>query len=223
MYRRIMSKYVVNATRHLEEMSEDYQRKQEEIERQLLEAEEKAKNIITEATKNAENIKSQIIKEAEEEKNKIILQARQKADDIINQAEQSRQLLLAEIEDRISKEAVNKACELIQNTLPEQFRQDIHLSWVEELISSGFWDLKNLHIPEKIDEIKIVTPFKLTETIRNKLVKKMKEIINMDFAIKEEIDETVVLGIIINFGNLVIDGSLKNKILKAAKNISKKI
>ncbi|MCM8830823.1 MAG: F0F1 ATP synthase subunit delta [Candidatus Omnitrophica bacterium] len=223
MYRRIMSQYVINATRHLEEMSQDYQKKQEEIDRKLLEAEEKAKNIITEATKQAENIKSQIIKEAEDEKNKMLLEARQKAEDIIKQAEQSRQLLLAEIENRISKEAINKACELIQDVLPEQVREDIHLSWVEELISVGFGDLKNLHIPEKIDEVKIITPFKLTENIRNSLIEKIKEIIHMDFIVKEEIDEKVVLGIIINFGNLVIDGSLKNKILKEAKNISKKI
>lgn len=217
MLRRIMTKNVTDATRHLEELNQDYAKKEEELNRQLQEAQQKSQNILKEAQGEAEKLKTQTIKEAEGERDKILEQARTQSDTVIQQAEKSRQVLIAELEERIKTEAVNKACELMQVTLPEQFKQDVHLHWVEELLENGFSQLEHLRLPQGIREIKITSAFPLTEGQRKNLSKKLKNVLGDEMVLKEEVEPKVVAGLIITIGSLVLDGSLKNKIKEHAK------
>ena len=215
--RRIMTKNVTDATRHLEELNHDYTKKEQEINRQLQEAQKKSQNILKEAQEEAEKLKAQIIKESESERDKILNQARAQSDTVIQQAEKSRQALISELEERIEREAVNKACELMQATLPEQFKQDAHLHWVEELLENGFSQLEHLQFPQGIQEIKITSAFPLTEGQRKNLSKKLKNVLGYEVVLKEEVEPKVVAGLIITIGSLVLDGSLKNKIQEKTK------
>jgi F0F1-type ATP synthase delta subunit len=217
MMRNIMNQNVIAATRHLDELSQDYLKKEEEVNRRLDETKQKCQEMLGVAQQEAEKLREETRKEIEEEKEKVLNQARTQGESVVQQAEKSRQLLLAEINDRIDKEAINKACELIQNTLPERFKQDVHGHWVEELIKEGFGHLKNLRIPEDIQEVKISSAFVLAEEERKTLHKKIKEALGRDCGFKEEVDPRVVAGLVITIGSLVLDGSLKNKIQEQAK------
>jgi len=217
MLRRIMTKNVTDATRHLEELNQDYTKKEQEVNRQLQEAQQKSQNILKEAQGEAVKLRAQIIKEAESERDKILEQARTQSDTIIQQADKSRQALISELEERIEKEAINKACELMQATLPEQFKQDVHLYWVKELLENGFSQLEHLPLPQGIQEIKLTSAFPLTEEQRKNLSKKIKDVLGYETVLKEETEPKVVAGLIITIGSLVLDGSLKNKIKERAK------
>jgi len=217
MLRRMLTKNVTDATRHLEELNQDYTKKEQEVNRQLEDARVKSQNILKEAQEEAEKLKAQIIKESKSERDKILNQARAQNDTIIQQAEKSRQALISELEERIERESVNKACELMQLTLPEQFKQDVHLHWVEELLENGFSKLEHLQLPEDIQEIKITAAFPLTEEQRKDLSKKLKDVLGYETILKEEIEPKVIAGLIITIGSLVLDGSLKNKIQEKTK------
>jgi F0F1-type ATP synthase membrane subunit b/b' len=219
MLRRIMTKNVTDATRHLEELNQDYTNKEQEVNRQLQEAQQKSQNILKEAQGEAVKLRAQIIKEAESERDKILEQARTQSDTIIQQADKSRQALISELEERIEKEAINKACELMQATLPEQFKQDVHLYWVKELLENGFSQLEHLPLPQGIQEIKLTSAFPLTEEQRKNLSKKIKDVLGYETVLKEETEPKVVAGLIITIGSLVLDGSLKNKIKERAKSV----
>jgi F0F1-type ATP synthase delta subunit len=212
IFRRIMTQNVVMATRHLDELSHDFNLKEEDLNRQLQEAKLKTQELIARAQEEAEKLKMEIIKGAEEERDKIIKNSRTHAEEIIQQADKSRQLLLSELDDRIAKEATNKAFELIQNTLPENLKKTVHTHWVEDLIENGFSKLERLHIPEGMKEAKVTSAFNLTDDERKKLSKKIKDSLGEGITLKEEIDPKVVAGIVISIGSLVLDGSLKNKI-----------
>ncbi|MDD4938737.1 MAG: F0F1 ATP synthase subunit delta [Candidatus Omnitrophica bacterium] len=214
--RRVMVKNLSSATRHLDELSQDYTQKEEEINVRLEEAKKKAEQQLKEARDEAERLKAQIIKDAEEQRDRLVKQARGQSDEIVKQADRSRQLLLAEINERIAKEAVDKACELIQDTLPEQFKLDAHTHWVEELIQSGFGQLSDLRIPEDARQAMVTSAFPLKEEQRKEIFKKLKKI-SGSLEIKEETDPKVVAGLIITIGSLVLDGSLKNKIKEKAQ------
>jgi len=217
MFRKIMTKNVISATRHLEELSQEYAKKEREIIQQREETKQKAQEIISKAQEEAERLKKQIVKDTEDEREKILAQAHSRNEEIIQQAEKSRQQLLEEINERIEKEAVNRACELIQYTLPDEFKQDVHAQWVKELIESGFTQLQRLRIPADIKEAKIISAFSLNEEQRKVLHKKLTEILGRNITLKEEIDQKLITGLIISIGSLVLDGSLKNKIREKAK------
>lgn len=219
MLKRMFVRNVVSATKHLDELNQDYVKKEEEASRQLEEAKQKAQEIVSKATDEAENLKGRIIKESNDEGDAIVKEARAKSDDIIQQADKTRQRLLSEVDERVAKEAIDRACELIQHALPEQLKQDAHSQGVEELIASGFTKLERLRIPPDIREIKIISAFKLNETQRKSLSKKLKDALGHEAVLKEEVDPAMVAGIVINIGSLVLDGSLKNKIQEQAKNV----
>jgi len=218
-FRRIMNKNVVLATKHLDDLNQEYTQKEKEVNRQLEEAKQKAAAMVLQAQNEAEKAKAEIIQAAESEREKIIADARAQGNELMQQADKSRQLLLAEIHERIEKEAINTACELIQNTLPEHFKQDVHVHWVEELITNGFSKLEHLRLPTDIKEIKITSAFALHDDVHKTLVKKLKDILGYEVALKEEVDSKLVAGLCITLGSLVLDGTLRNKILAQAKKV----
>ncbi|MDP2943355.1 MAG: F0F1 ATP synthase subunit delta [Candidatus Omnitrophota bacterium] len=215
--KRILTKNVVTATRHLEEMNVDFVKKDEEIKKRLEEVNKKSQDILTKAEEDARRASAQTIKEAESQKEEIIKQARKQNEDIIQQAERSRQLLISEINDRIARESTGKACELIQSILPEKFALDVHMHWVDELIDAGFGQLERLNIPKEVTDARIVTAFPLTEEQRKKLHKLLKNILDKDIKLNEEVDKRIVAGVSIIIGSLVLDGTLQNKMMEKVK------
>lgn len=219
IFRNIMNKNVVSATKHLESLSQDFSEKEKEVDKRIEYSKQKAQEIILKAQEEAEQIRKENVSAIEQERDKILKQARDQGEGIIQQADKSRELLLSEIDDRITKQSVIKACELIQYALPEQFKKDVHSLWVEELIGAGFNKLENLRIPQDIREIKVVSAFPLTEQQRLILLEKLKPVLGADIKLKEENDSKLVAGLSIAIGGLVLDGSFKNKIQEGAKNI----
>jgi F-type H+-transporting ATPase subunit b len=215
--RKIILQNVTSATRHLEELNKDYQEKQRQIEERLKETEQKAQQIINQAKEEAEKLKAQIIQETEQQRDQMINEARQQSKEIIEQAERSRHALISEIEQRIEREAIDKAADLIKDVLPPDFKLSVHNLWIEELMDEGFSGIDRLNIPEDINEVEVISAFALSDTQKKDISKKLKEILKRDIQIKEKIDPEVVAGIIINLGSLVLDGSLKFKIKDTAK------
>lgn len=218
-FKRILSQNVTSATKHLEELNQDYARKDNEVTKRLGEAQQKSEDMLVKARQEADSEKEKIIKEAWAQRDKILNHARNQSDEIIQQAENSRRLLISELEERISKETINKACELIQHTLPEQFKKDVHLHWTEELIEDSFNQLDKLQIPEDINEVKITSAFPLSDEQRKRLSKRLKQLLSRDVKYNEETDSKIVAGLIVSIGSLVLDGSLKNRIQEQARSI----
>ncbi|MFH1867394.1 MAG: F0F1 ATP synthase subunit delta [Candidatus Omnitrophota bacterium] len=219
VFRRILTQNVTLATRHLDVMNEDFSRKEQEITRQLGESKKKSEDIIIKAKDEAEKLKAQIIKEAEGKRDVILQEAQTKGTEIIEQAEKSRQLLISEMEERIEKESINKACGLAHLILPDEFKKSMHLKCIQEITESGFQDIERLHIPSDIKEVKITTAFSLNEKQLDSIAKKLKKLIPGDIKINEEVDPKIAAGLIISMGSLVLDGSLKSKIKEESKNI----
>ncbi len=217
VFSKIMTQKVSLSTKHFDEMSQDYDEKARRIDEQLQEANLKAQEIVSGAQNEAEKIKSDTIKQTEEEKDKIIRAARTQAEEIIQQADKSRNQLLSEIEERIAKEAINRACDLCHDTLPEEFRKLVHDQWVEDLIENGFSRAERLRLPEGTVGVKIVSAFTLGDEQRKKISKKLKDTFGHEITIEEQIDPKIVAGLVINVGSLVLDGSLKNKIKEKAR------
>lgn len=219
IFRNIMQKNVVLATKHLDELNQDYTQREDELNRKTNELNQKAQEIIAKAEAEAQGLRVQIIKEAERERDTIISGARTQGSELIQQAEKSRQALIAELEERIAKEAIKRACELIQLTLPDEFKRDVHCRWVEELMSREAAKIERLKVPSDIKEIRLSTAFSLSEQQRKKISERLKELLHRDVMLKEEVDAQLVAGLIITIGSLVLDGSLRNRVEEKAKTI----
>ena len=215
--KRVLTKNIVSATGHLDELNQDYLKKEEDLKRRIEEAAQKSDEMIRKAEEEAGTIRKKSAEAARAESENMILQARAKGDEIMKQAEKSRQTLLEEMGQRITVGAIDKATELIQNTLPQKLREDAHAEWVADLMEEGLAQLKNARLEQDVREIKVVSAFPLGDELYKALSKKLRSILGTDLPIKEEVDPQIVAGMVIHIGSLVLDGSLKNKIQEKAR------
>jgi len=211
-FRKIMNRNVVSATTHLEQLTAEYTKKEEQIKKQLDETESQRQEIIANAKRDAQKQREDILKQVQEQRDKILNEAQAKAEEIIKQADRTRQALIADINQKIDQKALERAAELVQQVLPENIREEVHHRWLEELISSSFQQLDRLQIPDGEIEAKVVSAFELNSKQREALKAKIKEKLGRKIDLKEEIDSNVIIGLIVNIGSLVLDGSLRFKV-----------
>ncbi len=120
--RRMITQNVISATKHLEDISIDYESKEQTLNKQLAEADKKSQDIVAKAENDAARLKELTANEIEAKKKSILKDAKEKADEIMQQAERSRKKLISELDERIKKEANNRACELVYASIPEEFK-----------------------------------------------------------------------------------------------------
>ena len=218
--RKVLNQNVILATKHLDELNQDYSKKEQDIQKRLEDLKQKTHEILSKAQGEAQKTKETTIKQAETERDDILSKARAKGEEMMKQADKARHILISEIDERIAKEAVSKACELTQYVLPDEFKQIVHTHWLNELIKNGFDQLERLSVAEDVHEINIKSAFDLDEEQRKLLTKKIKEVLSRDITLKETVDSNMVAGVVITLGSLVLDGSFKNKIQEQAKKLS---
>ena len=218
MLRSIISKNVGSATKHLEELSQDYAKKEAEIDKQLEEIKRKSQEALALAQEQGQKQKAEIIKEAQEEKTKVLNAAQAKVDEMIQQADRASKALLAQMDKKIDESARVQALKLLQTALPESLRIEIHRQWVAVLISGNLQQIENLRVDEGIKEVLVSCAFSLTPEERNRLMEKIKEKLGREIELKEELSPELLSGLIVKIGSLVFDGSLKSRIQEAAYN-----
>jgi F0F1-type ATP synthase membrane subunit b/b' len=214
---KIFKSEVSSATSHLDNLAGEYAQKEEAIKKQYEEAKRQSLEILENAKKDAQQKKEDILKQAQEEKNKILAEAQAKAEEMIQQADNARLALLGELNQKIDEKAVLKAFQLLQAALPENIRTDIHERWVEDLITNSFEQLNRLKVPEGIKEIKVVTAFALSQKQRTALASKIKEKLGYEVTLIEENDPSLIAGLVVSIGSLLLDGSLRFKIQEIAR------
>jgi ATP synthase F1 delta subunit len=215
--RQTFNRSVVSATAHLERMSQEYAKKEDEIKKQFEELKRQAQEILSNARKDAQAQAGQILKEAQEEKMRVINTALGKSDEMLKQADSSCSVLLKEMQNKIEEKALERAARLLQFSLSENTRKQIHGFWIDELISSGLAQLERLRIPENISQAEVSSAFSLTDTQRQHLCAKISEKLGRKITLDEKIGPQLIAGLVVNIGSVVFDGSLRFKIQEAAR------
>ena len=214
--RKILNRNVISATSHLEEMSAEYAKKEEQIRKQLADAQQQSKEIIANAQREVKQQRESMTTQIQGEKEKVLDEAKQKAQEVVGQAERTRQTLIAEINQKIEEKAIQQAAQLLGQALPEHIRKEIHHYWLEELISESFQQLSRLQIPKDVAQARVVSAFSLIPKQRDTLKARIKQSLGHAMEIKEEVDSSIIAGLIVHIGSLVLDGSLKFKIKEVA-------
>ncbi len=215
-FRRIITQNVTLATKHIDELNQEYDRKDKEVQKRLEEAKTTAQEIVTKAADEARMKKDEALDKVVKEKENILKQARSQSEAIMQQADKSREQIILELDQRIAKEAIKKASELIQYALPEDIKIAAHAQWVKDLIENGFDKIGRVKISEGVKEAKVVSAFALDQGDRSKLLKKINGLLGSEAELKEEVDPKIVAGIVVEIGSVVLDGSLGNRILEQA-------
>ncbi len=217
LLRFFLSRIMVDGASRLQGLSAEYGQRQDELRQRLEEAEKQYAEQITRAKTQAEQVMKQARHEADTMRSRLLDEARQESERIVQQGIESRDAIRKELEQRMEVRAVERACELIQQVLPGQLRQDVQAHWLDELLQHGLAQLERLKVQDSAGAARIVSAFPLTPEQRTLLRQHLRGALGKDLEITEATDDKLVAGLTITVGSLVLDGSLATKLQQAAR------
>jgi F0F1-type ATP synthase membrane subunit b/b' len=215
--RVVLTRNISNATNHLHSLNQDYTQKLEDAKKRQAEADAYYDQAILRAKVDAEKQKVQILKEAHDSQEFTINQTRQQSTAILEQANKARETIVGEMEQRIEAAAIERACELVTEVLPEEIDEAMHRRWVDELSKSGLDQLSRLNIPADVKEVEVVTAYPLTPDQGREVSRRLKELLKKEIKVIEKTDRSLIAGFKLTLGTVAIDGSLKIKITEAVR------
>ena len=217
LLRRMLSRNLTDAAAHLQALSGEYTRRQEELKKRVEQAEQQYGEQMTQAKTAANQLVTKAKQDAESSRLQMLEEARLESERIIQQGLGSRDALRKELEQAMELRAIERACELLQAALPEAIREAIQSRWIDELFQNGFAHLEHLRDTEQAGEVKVVAAFSLSPEQQQRLQQRLQEALGRPVVMTAAVDPTLVSGLMITLGSIVLDGSLASKITQAAR------
>ena len=219
---RVLGTHARTATDHLTDLSSEYLKKKDELKKLTEEAQEQARKTLLQTKEEADKLRQESLRDAEDVKARYLDEAHRKGEKIVQDAMQAREALRGEANQMIATKAIERAKNLFQWVLPHELRWAAHVYWLDELMKNGFQQLDGIQSVKDTTEVLITTAFPLTDEQRKLLSARFKDVLGVDVSLKETVDTTIVAGLIVNFGHLVLDGSLVSKLERVVQNVQNK-
>ncbi len=215
--RYFVQRNLADATAHLQTLNAEYTQRHEELKQRIQEAEQEYNERLARAKAEAEQLIAQARQESDVSKAQTLEEARLESERIVQQGLASRDGLRKELEQAMELRAIERARELLQQTLPSQLRQETQAHWVDELIQRGMAQLDQVKLNGEIETVQVVSAFPLSPEQRALLQQRLRQKAGRDVVVHESVDERLVAGLIITAGSVVLDGSLASKLQQAAR------
>ena len=217
LLRYMMKQHFMTAAAHPQELSVDYSHREEELKQRLQGAEQQYGEQLARARAEADRMVTDAKQEAESLRARRLEEARLESERIVQQGMESRDALRKEVERQLEVRAIQRACELIHEALPEPFRREIQRQWLDDLFKDGLSHLVELKTAEAVESVKVVSAFPLETPQRAALKARIKAAWSEDLPLTEEVNPKLVAGLVITLGSVVFDGSLASRIQHAAR------
>jgi len=213
---KIMYSTSFSEIKRMKQLSEQAAQKTQELNEKIADAEKQCKESLDAAQKEANKIKSQAKEDSERQKEGVLLNAKQEADRIVKQALNTKEKIKEELEIQLQQKSLEQSFSLITQVLNSKQMTALHQVFVGEIIN----DMQEIDVTRfKIDtniasltqahEIDTSQREKITEVLSTKTGKKI--------VLETLIDASLVAGLVVKLGNLVIDASLRGKLNEACE------
>ena len=219
LLRHFMGRYAATTTAHLQTLSQDYLRKQDELKKRLEDAERHYQDNLTKTQEEARQLRTQAVTDAEAAKGQILTEARQEAEHLMQQAVQARETIRQELDAAAEAKAIEQACALLHQVLPQLLRETTHTVWLDDLLArNGLLKDGAPSVKEPVTEARVASAFPLTAAQRQRLTERLRQAFGTALTLTETVDASLIAGLIITVGHLVVDGSLSSKLREATRN-----
>ncbi len=209
-------------TARLNEESTKLQQKQVELNQKLKEAEDDLNKKRAEARALADKMRSDAEQESKHEREKIIAQARIEGEEVIAKAQNAKDKLKNELEKEIDVKAINYAMKILGSILSENAKGIFNDTLIEEYIEN----LKSVDmskISNDVQTVEVITLNDLGEKFKKQLAEVIKQKLKREISLNNKVDAQLGGGMIVKFGSMALDGSIKNLMREEIINLQKEV
>ncbi|MFH0877351.1 MAG: F0F1 ATP synthase subunit delta [Candidatus Omnitrophota bacterium] len=158
-----------------------------------------------------------ILETARAKSEKMILDAAERvqieAKKIIAEAEEKAKRLEHEILATVDVKAVDLAQELIRHTFTDKGWGALQAQLIDELIED-FKAVDKNRLSVQGSKVEVLTAIALTPEEERRLAEVLSAKLGRPITLEEKVDPALISGLVIKLGGLVVDGSLKNKLMR---------
>jgi len=185
--------------------------KQDELAKKIKEADEELAKRRMEAKELAEKMRSDAEEESKEEREKIIQKAREEGEEIIAKAKGAESKLREEIKKEFDIKTINYSMDILNSILSENVKDSLDEILINEFIQN-LQDVDMTKIRPDINAVEVITLNKINDNTKSRLSQIINEKCNRPINITVSTDLSIGGGVILKFGSMALDGSIKNLI-----------
>ncbi len=219
---RVLVSSTEGAVRRLSSETEEMRSKQKELNQKIKEADEE----LAKRKKEAEDLAKKMIFDAEEkakeEREKIVKKAREEGEEIIAKAQSTRDKMKKAIEVEVKVKMVDYTVDILSKILSDKARGALNDRLMVEFLEN-LSKVDMAQIGTDIDTVDIITAVALEEGMKQKIIDIIKGKLGREIKINATIDEQNIGGVVLRFGSLALDGSLREMVVEAGIDIKKNV
>lgn len=207
-----------SAIQRLGSVHQDLLQKQAELQQKNDEAEKEVQVKKAEAALLVEKTKSEAVVEIRKKEDEVLKVARSQAEEIIAKAQSSRDDMAKEIESQLSKKMIHFSSEVVGKVLNDKLAQALHTELVLDFIHKAKdMDLSSAGGASEVFVVR--TPIPLNKSEIEKMNALLASKLGRVVTFNEVPDADLIAGIVMQFGSLVLDGSLASLLRDAVEKI----
>lgn len=220
--KRILYRDTESSINRLDRVYQDMLKKQKDLTQKIEQAEKEYNEKKEESTLIASKLKTEALDEARQKQDELVKKARAEAEEVVKRAHQSADSLEKEIEKKLKKQLIEESSALLRLSLPQAITAKIHAELVKEFPEK----MKTLDlggVGSHIDTLTIKTAIALNKEELNSFSVLVSSKINRPIKIEEVTDQSLIAGVLFQFGTLIVDGSLLNSIRESTEQSKKTV
>jgi len=206
--------------KRLQKLNADNEKKAEELRELAEQAHAKYDAKLKTAEEDVRQLRESAQKDIEKRQIQAVEAAEAEAERILAQARNAREKMKEEIKNELEQNVVNFACAVVRSAFDEKSYKHIH-DGLEEDIVAHLASIDEHKIVDTVNVIEITTAFALKPQDQEKIKEIIGGKVSRKLDIREKIDTGLIAGMLIKIGNLIIDGSLANRIEEVRKKMGK--
>ncbi len=196
--------------------------KQAELTRKLREADEELSRRQAEARQLAEKMKTDAENESREEREKIIKKAREEGEEIIAKAQGAKEKMRLDLEKEMDGKGIDFGMQILNSVLSEKAKGNLD----QVLIGEFLENLKTIdmsRISSDVKEVEVISLTQPSEELKKQVVQIVKSKINRDISVAPKVDSNIGGGLILKFGSMALDGSVRNLMRDVVTSMKKEV
>lgn len=193
-----------------EELTKKERNLEEEYEKKVVQGREELKKLKREAIIEAERLREEILDKAQSESNEII-----------KAAHSSHERLRQEIFEELRKESLELSYQLIKELFSHKHLEELNQGLIEEVINQ-LENVKEADLSSSFEKVEIIYNFPLKASQKEKISEIISKKVSHPIELVEKKDDSLISGVMIKLGSLVMDGALSSCLREAQESLSQK-
>lgn len=196
--------------------------RQAELSKKLREADEELNRRRAEAKSLTDKMRTDAQVQSKDEREKIISEARKESEEIINKAQNAKVKIREDLEKEIDIKVIQVGMKIVNGVLSQRAKGALHNVLVDEFIDK-LKETRMDRVGHDISAIDVITVEPLDDSRRNRINDIVKEKMGREVKLNYATDAAIGGGVVMKFGSMALDGSVKNLIRQSATNLQEEI